>query len=257
MERCMRIPWSPSPDFPYNSFPITYSAAPSGSWSQNSEYYWYSSLTGDSESGTFNPNSIYDFGATYVNPPVSSGKTDHIYIHLIDSQDGVDATNNYYMKFHKKYEDWGTNSTINHPMPIINEPVPSDWTYFQSVSNGYDVDETVSVTIKYSTSKTESGTIGGQLVTQSTDPEGFLAFQINEAITSTTQVTSSLSETIGIFVKAHSTVDVYVAPTWQYLSGTCSTWGGHGYTGDTDWVGIKVPNVNGVQALSVGYCSRE
>ena len=237
----------PSSQFPYNSFPVTYSAAPSGSWSQNSQYHWYSSLTGDVDSGAFNPNSIYPFGTTYMNPPVVGGQTDHIYIHLIDSGDGSDATNNYYMKFHKEYEDWVRTSLLEHPLPFYQSPYPSeDWQVrLTTIDNPSGQSQTVMIGHSMTVQHQMSGTIGGQ---QTLDAEGIGAFQMNEGITVGETVSYTFSETFECTAAPYTNTTFYGGIMWEERQGTCSVWGGHGYMGDTTWDGIYVQPTDALSA---------
>jgi hypothetical protein len=240
--------------FPYG-VSIAYSAATVGAWANNSEYHWYSSLTGYWDQGTFQPAAIPDLNPVYSGN-LTAGSVDHIFIHLIDSADSANATANYYMTFHDKYENWATPTMINHPIPFgpwPDNPPSNDWTLLYSADNRTSVTQTPSVTLSWSITKTESGTIGGQLVTQATDPAGFVALQTNASITSTTEVSCSISQTIPVTVPPYSVVDVYVAPTWVELAGTCSLWGASGYVGDIAWSGVRVPNSGGAQVLSIGY----
>ncbi len=93
-------------------FSITYVANCSSGWfwtdNRDSYFLWYSSLNGYSDTGGFNPNGIdifvcgYNNGEDYGTGPYA---TDHVYIHLTDSNDGANETADYYMRLHNEFEN--------------------------------------------------------------------------------------------------------------------------------------------------------
>ncbi len=230
---------------------VTYTGHPVGGWNDNSEYHWYSSLIGAAAGGLFGPSLPATFLLTYSAPTAAPGTADHINLRLTDSVDAATATSNYYLRFHGKYEDWHRSSQMDHPVAYVSGTTNPDWTYFNKYQNDTDVAQTVHITITEQLQKTKSGTIASEVATQATNPAGFLAFKVNESITSTTQVTSSITQTIDVTIPPHKTVKVYIAMVWSDLAGTCSTWGLHGYSGDVNWTGIRVPNSNGQVTVAV------
>ena len=106
-------------------------------------------------------------------------------------------------------------------------------------------------TFNYSRQLTEQATLGGQVVTQLTDPAGFVSFQSNWSITSTTQITSSKSIADTIPVAPHTRVIYYCAPMYGEMQGTCSRWGVHGYEDESVWSATRVPNSNGWQEAAM------
>ncbi|MCX6378122.1 MAG: hypothetical protein NT023_01375 [Armatimonadetes bacterium] len=232
----------------YNT--ITYHATPLGNWSISSYYHWYSRIKDFAYSGYF-PPAIPDIGNVYTTADDYSSP-ERIHIHLIDGTDGVNAENYYFLTFHLKYEDWVKTTSVFHPNNIPPSQPGSDWSVVASFANGTSSTQTIGYGLTQSTQLTEAGTIEQTVVLQATDPIGFANFQQKESITSTTQVTSSITQTVTVVVAPHKRVDVATATTWEARTGICSIWGLNGYVKDTTWTGVKVPNTNGSQILSWG-----
>ena len=224
---------------------ITYTANYTGNWGASSSYKWFSSMIQDGEAGSFSSGTTLDTEYSYFNPPASPGQTEHVYVHLTDSSDGANATANYYLKFHAKYEDWAehTSQRVTHPATYVQGGTNAEYTFIGEYDNDTAVDQKPAQSLEWSTQKTESGTIGSSVVSQATDPAGYIQFSANEAITSSTQKTITYKLDPGVTVPAHTGIRVYVGPVSTDLFGTCSVWDEHGYvgSGDTNWFGTQVP----------------
>jgi hypothetical protein len=231
-----------------DSLSVTYTPVASGAWAgyapnNYGHYYWYSSLTGTSDNHGFGiGDPILAFDVTYYNPPAAPSQVDHIYIHVIDDSDGSDGTANYYMTFHNKYEDWNTTSSTNHPAQFVHGATNPDWQFQSNIGNGTSGPQVLTFSTSYSNQVTESGTIGGQLVTQITDPIGFITLQTNASVTSTTSVTVSPSSTLTTTAPPWTLVSLYLAVSYTDLAGTCSIWGTSGYMGEGTWIAKRYPH---------------
>ena len=91
-------------------YPVNYTAHLKGFWGAASTYSWYSDLKSTSGAGP-------TFGNTYIGaatiptnlgPPLivpgETGKVDHIFLKVVDSNGGASATANYYMALHQPEE---------------------------------------------------------------------------------------------------------------------------------------------------------
>jgi hypothetical protein len=89
-----------------NSQSFSYHANVAGSWSGT--YHWFSSFTGYNDSGSFPSVPDFSVPVTYYTGgspnPTNTGGIDHIFLSMYDGSDGAEATGNYYMHFHNKYE---------------------------------------------------------------------------------------------------------------------------------------------------------
>jgi hypothetical protein len=231
---------------------ITYTANYVGNWAASSSYKWFSSMLQDGEGGSFDPGDALDTEYSYFNPPASPGQKEHVYIHLTDGADGANATANYYLKFHNKYEDWAEDASkrVTHPASYVQGGTNADYNFIGAYYNDTSTDQKPAQSLEWSTQKTESGTIGSSVVSQATDPAGYIQFSANESITSSTQKTITYKLDPGVTVPAHTGIRVYVGPVSTDLFGMCSVWDQHGYvgSGDTNWYGTQVPG-----SYSVAY----
>lgn len=95
---------------------IIYHANVSGPWLSNSSYHWNTSLPAIgayTKPGTY-PDGIFtvpndppaDYIAEYSKSDSVVGKQEHAFIRLVDSNDGANATANYYVNFHASFENW-------------------------------------------------------------------------------------------------------------------------------------------------------
>lgn len=122
---------------------LGYHANVAGIWGSNSSYLWNSQSGGPNpgdftESGMFTlgingvPDHTPAYKSTYWDLGGASNFVDHIYLHLTDSSGGANATSNYYMHFHEKYEpvSWPEDASYPRKQTTQVDPdVPSWPTY--------------------------------------------------------------------------------------------------------------------------------
>src|SRR5581483_11211399 len=204
------------------------------------QWEWQLGSVNGSTSGTFTTNSPpYGLTVFYPDPTSGSGWND---IRVQDPYDGAKLAAGYFITFHNKYEDWAQTSSVDHPIgPGSNQPQAPDWTLLTFVNNPTNQTVTWQYSANWSTQVTESGTIGGQLVTQALDPIGFSSVQLNANITSSHQVTQSFTNQITYPVQPWTKVSLYLGPIYTSLAGTTSLWDVNGYQGDVAWSGNRVP----------------
>ena len=237
---------------------VRYAANVSGDWSPNSQYHWYSQLSGASDQGTFTLDSDPPFpfpdyndirNAQYITyNHDDADKEDRIDLHLTDKAAGYDTRVDYYLKFHKKYEDWAKTSSVLHPVNFVHGAMNPEWTYVTHLQNtgssplvlvlGQEVDLELSMT----------GEIGG---TQSLDPEGIASFEFNEKITLGLKVTAKATATQTITVPPYTLYHVFAAMSYEDRGGTTSVWDTHGYVGDLPWHGRYVSPVISLSTDSI------
>ena len=251
--------------FNSNALVVDYTAHPQGAWNPYSSFSWINNGAGVDRSnepteGAFNPDPISIFLVLYDHDNADPSKAPgHVFIRLIDaasdSADPVTATANFYMKFHEKYEDWReTVPPVMHPADYVKGQINSDWMIGGSVqytgSSAPGTTQQYSVKVSKSIKLTEAGTIETTVVVQATNEVGFANLQHKESITSTTEVTSSIEQTITVNLTVGYGARVYVAPLSIDKTGACSLWDIQGYVHECIWTGTQVPNVGGLQTMS-------
>ncbi len=237
-------------------FSVDYQATPGGSWSQNSQYGWTSSLTGAADSGTFNPDSINDLVPIYFNPPAADGTSDHIYIHLFDAADGTDATNNYYMRFHAPVpqNEWVQTNHLIHPLPTGGVPYPitnpGEWHIVGPYNNRTSVTDSVT----YTESTNVSASITGSIAAVLPAGEEADAFLANMGITLGLTSSSGSSQSYTAQIPPYSAVDIEWGPGIDEYDGNCGVYGDHGFMGVYDWT-AHVPQGSPGGQLAIRFTS--
>jgi hypothetical protein len=130
----------------YGGPAITYYGVPTGTWTAGSAYHWYSASQGTHAAGTFTlPNDPpYDFPVFY--PLLITGK-EHINLNCMDSNDGIQISANYYVKWHDEFENWFTPVDFKQygdfvRVTAIYHPIVEDAKF------SYDVENSVKITVK-------------------------------------------------------------------------------------------------------------
>ena len=228
---------------------ISYFANPWGTWHSGSTYAWTESTNEDDASGTFgggtNPGGISE---TYTD--TTKGGEDQITLALADPSDGAQCKNNYNMHFHDKYEDWVKTNQVDYPQGLPTMSNHAGWTFQAQYTNGTSQPVTYTFTVTTSYTTTESGTIGGQVVTQLSDPIGFAQFQANESITCGSQVTQTVTGAATVTVQPGATKYFWTAPVLSDYYGVCSLWGASGYSSDLLWAGVWCAGGQGAEVTT-------
>ncbi len=233
---------------PNDSNFIDYLGQAVGSWSQDSSYRWYSSLTSAYDYGVFSPDPINPFEVFYgLNSPISDGQVDHIYLHLTD-MDNTDATNSYYMKFHSEVpkDEWFQTGVIKHPIPITGPTYSEnpdgtvtwkdlgEWSAAGPSSNlSTDSSATWGFTETNNVTKTITGTIGTSLMLPI--EEVAAAFQMNEGITLGESYSSGTSQSFTISIPPMSRGYIVWGPGIDEYYGNCGVYNIHGFEGEYGW----------------------
>jgi hypothetical protein len=209
-------------DTVYNINSVTYSAiATPADWTANSEYHWYSSLTGYWSSGVFSSSPIPDLSVSYWswgNPVGSPGQQDHLYVHLIDSGDGANASGNYYLRLHDSVENFTTTVDTSQTgsrvraTPAINPG-----------SNGGSYSFTVTNTVSFTSGATAQYSLTALQV----------AANLGFNLSSTYSSTSGGTLTFNLTANMYNWVDFI--PFWHHREGTADVYDDHGFGGTKDW----------------------
>ncbi len=210
-----------------------YTANIIGSWGDGTEYHWYSSLTGYWSQGTFSGTGPIPYlEVPYRNGPATPGTTDHVYVHLIDSQNGIQADNYYHLTFHAKYDDWNRTQFVHYPRPI--ETYVGDWNYIFTLDNPSSAPLVAAATHSITLTDTMTGAIESS---QSLDAWGLDIFSVKESITVgrsvSVQTTTSQTFTANPWTRS----EIYGGLSKEDRWGTCSVWGTGGYSNDSNWYG--------------------
>jgi hypothetical protein len=89
--------------------------------------------------------------------------------------------------------------------------------------------------------RSESASIGGQTITQASNPWGFMAVQANWGISSSWSDSVTYSITQPFTIPNGQYIKVFFADSWTEYRGTASEWGLNGYAGETTATGEKHP----------------
>jgi len=229
----------------FNRLGVTYGANPIGGWSSGSQYNWNLALDSISNSGTFNPASIYPTGDNYSGGSiVKDGAREHAFIRLTDSNpEAASATANYWITFHNPVSGWVRNTMIYHPLPVGGPPDPNnigEWKLYTTASNNNPSGtppSIVSCALGTSVTDTVGGTIGGSQTSTLSADDVSQAFQTNESMTFSTAKSTSSTETYTAQNPAGYTTYVYYGVSSTDRAGTCDVWGTNGYQGISPWNG--------------------
>ena len=225
-----------------NAIFVTYHAGVSGAWNDNSAYHWYDSLSGMSGAGQFSLSfPPPDFTAILDRSQAPPGSTTHGFISCIDSADGAKATGNEYYTFHHPYEDWTINKDkdIKHPLPF--NTTPGDWQLGPMVDCQFSLVNSIKLGYKWTSEIDEKVSVGSDL---SAGSEGAIAAKANVGIEVGKKDIAEITADYTFSGQAYTTIQWYIAQTWEEMAGTCSVWGTNGYTGDTGWTGTRGTNLS-------------
>jgi hypothetical protein len=236
-----------------------YSGGYTGRWGVNSQYHWYSSLKQDANSGAFEPGSIGSMSETYTPadfPPANNGMSDtreHVFLSGNDSVDGARATANYYLTFHQPFENWITQGTVVHPLPVAtsitfaqcqqaqlsgNNGMIGDWTVYGPYTNPLYIPTSLAAksSVSYSVATGTTGTItAGYSLGLSFDEINY-AFQVNEgvSITNSNKITVSFGMPNPTF-PPRSVNYILIGEQYNHVYGITDTYGANGFQGIADW----------------------
>ncbi len=239
---------------------IMYSMFSTLIWPKGSEIYWYSSLTGRSQKGSIAQADNRQFEVSYTNPPVSSSMQDHIYLKILNRKTGAEASANFYVRFHSKYEDFRVTSVEKHPHPFsynLNRP-GRDWPYYVPLCmNGTDSKQEYQMPRSTNAPNTPFlistvqtwGAIGGNRYLGDAGKEALFK---NEGIKTGKLIRCMAQPNFRdkYALKPNTALCIIGAPIREHIRGVCSVWGIYGYIGETTWEGIRC---NGKSIIKVVF----
>ncbi len=236
-----------------------YSGGYTGRWGVNSQYHWYSSLKQDANSGAFEPGSIAPISETYTPadfPPANNGMRDtreHVFLSGNDSVDGARASANYYLTFHQPFENWITQGTVVHPLPVAtsitfaqcqqaqlggNNGMIGDWHVLGPYTNPNTIPSQLvaASTVSYSEGTGTSGTITtGYSLGLSVDEISY-EFQVNEGVSITNL--NTITVTFGMpnpTFPPRSVNYVLIGEQYNHVYGITDGYGANGFKGFANW----------------------
>ena len=199
--------------FPAMGLPrILYNAVPIGSWNPNSSYHWYSSATGQSDAGTFQPPT---FPVGY--PIVVSGQ-EHVNIHCIDASDSASATANYYVNWHDSFEGWNTLVDVRQT-GVMTRVTPVYFPTKDDATFGYDLVYKVTVSQK----ATGEGSLGTEQIGAK--------FGVELGVEYESETGDKLE--LSLYANKYNWVDRQAF--WRHREGLVDNYDSHGYEGMLNW----------------------
>jgi len=216
---------------------ITYTANPIGNWAANSDYHWYSAVKGVSVTGTFTlPNDPIEVLTNVYTSWDNLATPEHIHIRLTDSQDDADATGNYYVEFHEKYNHW-THDPNPTKYPRSLQTFPGDWVSMGIIDNPSAGTVSQAFQLQTTITRTMSGTIENEV---SLDISGVAAFSHNESITIGQEVSIQSGLTLTFTSGQWEKVSCWIAQQWEARTEKCCVYGTSGFLGRRRWTGTHV-----------------